>query len=140
MVQLTISRDRLKELPGVRSYADDIQEHLDDLILRLKFNPKAEEILKKANSIAILDAHGHLVRKKWKYKEAGLLWNRKRSVQEWVDEHEGKFDVLFLRCCNPGHITLKSEKSALIWASDMLTTEDIMSKSDSLNISDPLVA
>jgi hypothetical protein len=135
MVQLTISRDRLKELPGVRSYADDIQEHLDDLILRLKFNPKAEEILKEAKSIAILDAHGYSIKKEWKYGEASLFWTRKRSVQKWVDEHDGEFDVLFLRCCNPDHKIITSKKSALIWAQDMLTNDHIMSKPDSLKVS-----
>ena len=72
------------------------------------------EIYEKLNSISrwgILDAHGNddedLV---WKYNDKEQRFN----VQNWIDEHDGKYSLLILSVCNSHGLEIKSKKSLVL--------------------------
>ena len=37
------------------------------------------------------------------------------KVQEWVDEHDGKYDALIINSCNPNGIPISTEQSFLVY-------------------------
>ncbi|HLC46297.1 MAG TPA: hypothetical protein VJI75_00990 [Candidatus Nanoarchaeia archaeon] len=41
--------------------------------------------------------------------------SRKIKAQEWVDENDGKYDILMIRSCNPHNVCLESKKSLLYY-------------------------
>ena len=115
-VYFEISRDLLKNLPyeGLHPPKDRIQEYLNFQIMRLDWNP--EFSLETTDSMAILKAHGIRNMPGWNYEEIGIVGSSKiRSVQKWIDKHDG-VDVLFIHSCNPenGH-GIKSSESVLIY-------------------------
>lgn len=49
-------------------------------------------------SVAILSAHGGDFFGKWCYQDGWL----ERRVQGWIDQHDGRYDLLLLSVCNAG--------------------------------------
>ena len=60
--------------------------------------------------IAILTAHGDSIRNNWFYfnEDAGS------PIQHWIDEVDGKYNVLILDVCNPKNSQISSENSIVI--------------------------
>jgi hypothetical protein len=72
---------------------------------------------KEIQSAAILYAHGDHFFKKWTYED-GLL---PKKVQTWVDQNDGKYDLLLLHSCNPIHEVPKISKSIAVVPNDYLS-------------------
>ena len=91
------------------SIGDSIQEFLSNPL-----HKEYEELYRQKNNLSgcgILFAHGDSYqRNKWAYQDAGK-W---KNVQKWINENDGKFSALILKCCNPGSAEIKSKKSIVL--------------------------
>lgn len=82
----------------------------------LKFNKEYEELIeiyaKKNNleRIAILLAHGDEVDNTWCYYNGDKAF----SVQNWINNMDGKYKALILYSCNPGGNEITSIKSPVL--------------------------
>jgi hypothetical protein len=65
-----------------------------------------------AERIGILVAHGDYTYGSdgWTYSDG----REDRTVQSWIDEHDGKYALLAIRCCNPAASTPIAKKSLLL--------------------------
>ncbi len=73
-----------------------------------------EEELKPHISIfAVLNAHGGTNDGKWAIYESHQFGG---TIQNWIDERDGKYGALFLLCCNKDGHEIKSKKSAVVHA------------------------
>jgi len=65
------------------------------------------------SKMAMLSAHGG-DDGVWMYHDT-KNWHK---VQTWINTNDGKYSALMLYCCNPGHLEVKSKKSALLLPND----------------------
>lgn len=71
------------------------------------------EVYEKLNGLSrwgILDAHGDDEDIIWKYHDKGQEF----KVQDWIDEHDGKYSLLILSVCNSHALEIKSKKSLVL--------------------------
>ena len=64
--------------------------------------------------VGILDAHGSAHSGKWCYSD-GII---PKSVQKWIGEHDGVYDLLLLQVCNPTGIKPIIKKSLAVVPTD----------------------
>jgi len=81
-----------------------------------KFIEYCKRITNKSGDfkVGILDAHGS---GKWYYQD-GIT---KKSVQKWIDQHDGVYDLLLLHVCNPEHFKPIIKKSLAVVPTDTIT-------------------
>ena len=65
-------------------------------------------------SVGILDAHGEYHFSRWYYSD-GII---PKSVQKWVDENDGVYDLLLLHTCNPQGVKPIIRKSMAVVPTD----------------------
>lgn len=82
---------------------------IQNLFARLKY-PEPE-------TIRILDAHGYTDDKGYSYSEKQDHEQELKPVKEWVNVHDGNYDVLFAFCCKRKRngFSIEPEKSFLVW-------------------------
>ena len=84
--------------------------YLRDVLLKRGHN--------KLNTIRMLEAHGNSNAKRgYLYADldpdgSKLIW---KPVDAWINEHEGKYEILYITTCNEGRIQLKPRKSTLVY-------------------------
>lgn len=91
----------------------DISHTIQDFFSNLLHKEYAKLWGQKNNlqGYGILWAHGDsCLGKGWKYEDNGKF----RSVQKWINENDGKFSTLILKCCNPDAVEIKSKKSVIL--------------------------
>src|SRR4030042_3134830 len=64
--------------------------------------------------IGILDAHGKYYHDKWHYED-GI---NPKSVQKWINEQDGVYDLLLLHVCNPKQAKPNVKKSLAVVPTD----------------------
>lgn len=73
---------------------------------------KAHALRKRlASQPALFIAHGCCRKGVWLYKDKD---SRLRSVQRWIDRHDGEASALILFCCNAGNLEIRSRRSIII--------------------------
>ena len=90
-------------------WPDQVEEYLPLLV-----QGQAKEYIDlfggKRGRIAILHAHGGSDGRTWNYADGDQV----HEVQQWLEEHDGKFACLVCFSCNPGHHTVTTKKSLLV--------------------------
>jgi len=80
--------------------------------------------LKIPQTMRMLEAHGSSDEEKYSFTDlidGKRIWT---PVQEWIDQHDGKYDALYICVCNPANYQLPPAKSLLIYpATSMMGTE-----------------
>lgn len=61
--------------------------------------------------IALFVAHGEIVRDRWYFADGR---GRFRSIQRWIDTHDGEAAALILLCCNSLNLEIRSKRSVVI--------------------------
>jgi len=96
--------------------------HLEEFVEReiitnfLRANNHFPEFLSAYSKIvdagreAVLFAHGNSTNNRWMYTDGKNF----SPVQRWINSVDGKYDILYLFCCNPGNHEIRSKKSAVI--------------------------
>jgi len=114
--ELHVSEGIMDEL-NMRDNDYYLEINIDESISEFFSNPLHKEYVKlygqKKNlkGFGILFAHGDSYPGKgWKYEDNGKF----RSVQKWIDENDGRFSTLILKCCNPCAVEIKSKKSVIL--------------------------
>lgn len=68
-------------------------------------------------NVRMLEAHNDPTKPTWHYVER-VEANRPiggGSVQDWVNQNDGRFDALYITVCNEKNYTLQSKKSHLVY-------------------------
>ena len=77
-------------------------------------------------TIRMLESHGNSSPKSgYLYTDLvndQLIWH---PVNEWLDQHDGKYDVLYVSVCNPGEIDLEPRISTLVYPLGLYKGEDL---------------
>jgi len=117
-VHLDMSIDVFKDLRKESYTWDKVQPYLERLVICLKWNPKLEKVIDSLDNMAILYAHGSNNEGSWNYQEKRLLGLKERNVQDWINKHDGKYDLLLIACCNSDNKgKAKSMLSTLVYPS-----------------------
>lgn len=109
-------RDYAKDIVPYSSLARKLEKfaELDAVYIRAFLNERGHT--DTAFTIRMLEAHGYSDPKKgFQYadlQDEELVW---RPVNEWLDVHEGQYDVLYVSCCNEGRIILRPRRSIVIY-------------------------
>ncbi|MEX2033442.1 MAG: hypothetical protein WD889_02680 [Candidatus Colwellbacteria bacterium] len=120
-----VSEDVLTEMNDIPDYP--LEERLGWTLgghLREKFPISWWEYVslrRRQKKMAFLLAHGGVGRDGEWYLQDG---NSTQRMQEWIDEHDGKFACLVIFSCNPGHITVSSRRSLLVIADRDVTLRE----------------
>lgn len=109
-------RDYAKDISGYSSLARKLEEfaQLDATYVRTFLSGRGygENLF----TIRMIEAHGRSDKeKRLQYadlRDEKLVWN---PVDDWLDEHEDRYDVLYVSCCNEGKVVLRPRKSILIY-------------------------
>jgi hypothetical protein len=110
---------------------------LDSIYLRAFLNDKGYN----ANllTIRMLEAHGYSDQENGfqfaDLENDKLIW---QPVDEWIDEHEGDYDALYISCCNEGEIELSPRKSMLIYPLSKHSGSNLIRGLEKKEISDHL--
>lgn len=73
-----------------------------------------DQLLNKNNKIAILYAHGESDDTSWRYMDTEKN-TTVRSILCWINDKDGKYDLLMIHCCNKCGYTPSSKISHLIF-------------------------
>jgi len=105
--------DKMDFDPGLG--LEEILEFFDDPLKNeiIELNAKLHGL----EGTAVLNAHGGDDNGKWVYQDGHENYF---SVQKWVNELDGRYALLCLCCCNPGHNEIHSRKSAVLVANNDL--------------------
>ena len=114
-------RDTAKDRFGFDS--DEYIESGAKICLGLSLNHVIDHLrmegLSINNSIRMLNAHGAV------HPEAGWVYcdmqpgnEQSYLVNDWIKQHEGNYDVLFVHSCNPGKFSLPRAKSTIVYPRD----------------------
>ncbi len=49
-----------------------------------------------------------------------------KRVQDWIDEHDGRYDALFVQACNPAGIEVNTRRSILVYPIAVNNSQEIM--------------
>jgi len=49
-----------------------------------------------------------------------------KRVQDWIDEHDGRYSALFVQACNPAGIEVNSRNSLLVYPIAVNNSQEIM--------------
>jgi hypothetical protein len=75
----------------------------------------------------MLNAHGGNHEKGgWVYCDFELGNEKSYRVLDWIREHDGKYDVLFVNSCNPGRVVLPSAKSLIVYPKNSFDSNALM--------------
>lgn len=72
--------------------------------------------------MAFLLAHGKANASEFLYSDGGEL----KRVQDWIDTHDGKFNLLIICACNTGNYTIHSRHSIVIHLNRSMSQLEIM--------------
>ena len=67
-------------------------------------------------------AHGRATAPEYQYVDHGKV----KCVQDWVDTHDGKFNLLIVGSCNEQNYSIRSEKSIVIHPNCSLSLKTMM--------------
>ena len=118
-ITVDISDLRVKEyqrnLQGYLSLGQMLEKfaYLDSAYLRNFLQRRGHN---NAVSIRMLEAHGDS-KEGIGYFYADLVDGEvlPHNINYWLDEHDSKYDVLYVSCCNPGEIILDPRKSTIVY-------------------------
>ena len=65
--------------------------------------------------LRMLEAHGMEDKTKWLYMDSKT--GPPCSMDQWISESDGQYDLLFISCCNPSSHTIHTKKSLAIYPS-----------------------
>ncbi len=49
-----------------------------------------------------------------------------KRVQDWIDEHDGRYDALFVQACNPAGVEVNTKKSFLVYPVAINDSQEIL--------------
>lgn len=75
------------------------------------------------DKIALLMAHGKDISETYTFYDGS---NEERLVQDWINEHDGKYNVLIIGACNAKNHSVSSEKSIVIHSSKAINIMTLM--------------
>jgi|SRR3989344_1231861 len=86
--------------------------------------------LPRVNSVRMLMAHGD----SWKDTQSDFVYHEVnedgsdsiKRVQDWVNEHDGEYEALFVQACNPAGVDIHAQRSFLIYPQNVNNSQEIM--------------
>jgi len=79
----------------------------------------------------ILHAHGKAINNEWYFGNEEYPvgdTDKPRPVQDWINENDGLYAVMFILCCNPENLEIYSEKSVIIHPNRIVNEKNIIQK------------
>ena len=107
--------DEVEEGQGIEFKGETYLNLLLNFFLKDPVKKEVAELYARQQCLegtAMLLAHGGSQNGEWVYSAD----NKSFKVQDWINELDGKYAVLCLNCCNPGHHEIYSGKSAVLAA------------------------
>ncbi|MBS3095689.1 hypothetical protein J4231_03340 [Candidatus Woesearchaeota archaeon] len=110
-IDLFYSDDILHEVsksPGmfVEDFMSDLHEYNGKELELIGLYSKKQGLKRTA----MIVAHGDSIGEEWRF----FCGNKSFSTQEWINQNDGRYALLILGCCNPGHHEIESKKSAVL--------------------------
>jgi len=117
----------LLELLGDRGLESNPIPALAEMFFQLY--PQAKESFHTPLTSRTLVAHGGQIKGEYMFADSDDN-NRGRTVwtpvEDWINQHDGLYDALYIACCNPGNVMLKPRKSFIVYPSGDSTSDDIL--------------
>lgn len=129
-------KDYRQDLTGFRSLAHKLEEFskLDATYLRNFLIRRNHQI--QYGTIRMLEAHGNsTIENKFMYADLEnekLIWH---PVNDWLDQYDGKYDILYLSVCNEQRIELPQRKSTIIYPLGRHNGESLIKEANGESIS-----
>lgn len=132
-ITLFVSKSRYADDFIYKSYrqeykGDNVREMLVYSFYPNKYLLKSiNNLISDMKSMAILHAHGGKINNVWVYQDETFFYKKFKSIQDWINKNDGKYDILFITACNGAQFEIKSKKSIIVHAKKDFSLNDLMS-------------
>jgi len=83
-------------------------------------------------TMRMLEAHGGSDQRRYLFTDMNSNKRIWTPVQEWIEQHDGQHDVVYVCVCNPAGYTLPAAKSILVYPATKLIGTDIFYQANGL--------
>jgi len=109
--ELHVSEDTIREVGEISNVVDEISNTFYSFL----GDPNIREYIELYSKLTglegyvFLDAHGSSYEMEWVFKDG----DETKKVQQWINEHDGKFLAILVGACNPGK-DISAKKSLVL--------------------------
>ncbi len=116
-----------EDLEGFSSLHQKLERYAETDALYLREFMKKRKYGGIAATIRMLEAHGYDHPEKG-YCYIDFVHKKVKAIPilDWLEVHDGKYEVLYLSCCNPGKVILPQRKSVLVYPKDIYNGAEII--------------